>query len=265
MKDEMKHKIKAVFFDVDQTLLSHRDRQIPSGAAGSILALQKKGIKVIISTGRHMLELDVLDHAGIRFDGYNIMNGQMCLDADRKPFYEAPITGPDRDALIRLYEERTVPVVLVGRDQLYINYIDERVRTVMKRVPAQMPVEEPFGDDTLFMGGIFCDREQDDYYSSLFEGLTLTRWNRLAADIIPSDAGKVRGMQVFLDRYGLDREEIMAFGDEENDVEMLSFAGIGVAMGNAQESVKNAADYVTADIDQDGVRQAFIHFGLLQE
>ena len=109
----MIHRIKAVFFDVDQTLLSHRDRRIPPGTAASIPALQEEGIRTIISTGRHMLELDVLDETGIRFDGYSIMNGQMCLDADRKPFYEAPITGPDRDKLIRLYKERTVPVVLV--------------------------------------------------------------------------------------------------------------------------------------------------------
>ena len=96
----------------------------------------------------------------------------------------------------------------------------------MKKIPTQMPVEEPFDGDALFMGCIYCPGEQDKDYTALFEGLKAARWNRWATDIVPARAGKVRGMQVFLDRFGLKREETMAFGDEENDVEMLSFAGI---------------------------------------
>ena len=55
----------------------------------------------------------------------------------------------------------------------------------------------------------------------------------------------------------------MAFGDGENDVDMLRRAGVGVAMGNAEAAVKAAADYVTADVDQDGIYRALEHYGLL--
>ena len=259
----MKDRIKAVFFDVDQTLLSHRDGCIPKSALEAVLQLQKRGVKIILSTGRHPMELNVLDKEPIRFDGYNILNGQMCLDEERKVFFETPITGEDREALLALYEKKQVPVSLVGRGRLYINYIDDLVRKVMKRVPAQMPVCAPFDGGVLFMGGIYCPREKDPEYTRQFKGLRLTRWHEYAADIIPVNAGKVQGMKVFLDRYHLDREEIMAFGDEENDIQMLSFAGIGVAMGNAPAAVREAADYVTGHIDEDGVRRAFEHFGML--
>ena len=57
----------------------------------------------------------------------------------------------------------------------------------------------------------------------------------------------------------------MAFGDGENDKTMLKYAGIGVALGNGVESLKLDADYVTSDIDDNGVRNALIHFGLLGE
>ena len=66
-----------------------------------------------------------------------------------------------------------------------------------------------------------------------------------------------------MERFGLAREEIMAFGDGENDRDMLLLAGISVAMGNGKETVKAAADYVTDHIDQDGVEKALIHFGLI--
>jgi len=62
---------------------------------------------------------------------------------------------------------------------------------------------------------------------------------------------------------GLKPEEIIAFGDGENDIEMLSFAGIGVCMGNGVEGAKKTADYITADIDDGGIAKALMHFGLI--
>ena len=66
-----------------------------------------------------------------------------------------------------------------------------------------------------------------------------------------------------MNRFGLMPEEIMAFGDAENDIGMLSFAGIGVAMGNARDNVKAAADYVTDDVDSNGIFNALQYFDLL--
>jgi hydroxymethylpyrimidine pyrophosphatase-like HAD family hydrolase len=66
-----------------------------------------------------------------------------------------------------------------------------------------------------------------------------------------------------LDRYGLTKEECMAFGDGGNDISMLEYVEIGVAMGNALPEVKAAADYVTAPIDEGGLADAFKHFNLI--
>ena len=71
------------------------------------------------------------------------------------------------------------------------------------------------------------------------------------------------GIQRYLDVLGIQPEEIIAFGDAENDLEMIRFAGIGVAMGNAEESVKAIADFVTADIDDDGIEKALKHYNLI--
>ena len=76
-------------------------------------------------------------------------------------------------------------------------------------------------------------------------------------------SGKSAGIRRYLEEHGLDRSEIMAFGDGENDIDMLKFAGIGVAMGNSSDLVKAAADYVTDTIDNDGIEKALRHFGLI--
>ena len=77
------------------------------------------------------------------------------------------------------------------------------------------------------------------------------------------DGGKGTGIRAVMERYGLRREELIAFGDGENDMSMLKLAGIGVAMGNGDQAVKAMADYVTGPVEEDGVSQALRHFGLL--
>lgn len=73
----------------------------------------------------------------------------------------------------------------------------------------------------------------------------------------------MKGILTYLEKTGIEKDEIMAFGDAENDIDMLEYAGIGIAMGNGGEDVKAAADFVTRDIDDDGIAYALQHFGLI--
>ena len=85
------------------------------------------------------------------------------------------------------------------------------------------------------------------------------------ADIIPLGGGKEVGIAAVAQRFGWKREEIMVFGDGPNDAKMLAWAGAGVAMGNGVEEAKAAADYVTTPVGEDGVKNALLHFGVLEE
>ena len=91
----------------------------------------------------------------------------------------------------------------------------------------------------------------------------ITSWHDTGIDIVAKGSGKDVGIKHFIERYGIERDDTMAFGDGENDIRMLKYAGVGVALGNAKEEVKRIADYVTADIDDDGVEKALKHFGLI--
>ena len=82
-------------------------------------------------------------------------------------------------------------------------------------------------------------------------------------DILAEDGGKVSGIKEYIKRLGIDQSETMAFGDAENDIEMLEFAAIGVAMGNGKDEVKAVADYVTASVDEDGIEKALKHYDLI--
>ena len=109
----------------------------------------------------------------------------------------------------------------------------------------------------------YMTRKETENLAPKIQNCKITRWYEDGIDIISKDGGKDHGIRKILEVHGFTREESIAFGDSDNDLEMLEFAGIGVAMGNAAESVKEVADYVTSHIDEDGIWNACKHFELI--
>ena len=110
---------------------------------------------------------------------------------------------------------------------------------------------------------LYGGKEVEKELAKKVPNCTFTRWSDFGVDIISKDGGKVIGIQKVLEHYGIKREELIAFGDGENDLDMIQFAGIGVAMGNAVAETKAVADYVTTAIDDNGIWNACKHFGLI--
>ena len=82
-------------------------------------------------------------------------------------------------------------------------------------------------------------------------------------DVLPEGVSKRIALEKYLRDNGDDWDSVMFFGDGENDIAMIKFAGIGVSMGNGKEALKNAADYVTSSVDDDGIWNGLKHFGLI--
>ena len=85
------------------------------------------------------------------------------------------------------------------------------------------------------------------------KGAKIATWWDRAVDIIPADGGKGMGIKSMLKFYGFDKSEALAFGDGNNDIEMLQAVGTGVAMGNASEDLKAVADEICGDVSEDGI------------
>ena len=257
--------IKAIFFDVDGTLVSHTINDIPAGTLQALEQLREKGILIFIATGRHISELEKMPLHHVPFDGYVTQTGQICYDGDFHPIYEEPLSRKDTGILVQTFREKKVPIALIGTTTYYINYLDETVKDVLDSINTPYPDVRDYQGEDLFGASIFPygkEEESKELFDKL-KGCKESSWHDRASDIILKEGGKVRGIEKVMEYFGLDRTEIMAFGDEDNDVEMIGFAGIGVAMGNGTGEAKEAADYVTASADEDGVRKALQHFGVL--
>ena len=257
--------IKAVFFDVDGTLLSHESKQVPLSTRKALDLLKEKGIKRVLATGRHMSELKVLPVSDITFDGYLMMNGQLCLDEKGNVLFAHPIVGHSKDLLLKAFEEKKMPIMLLAKDKMYINFNNEYVEYAQKSISTPMPEIENYSGEDIYQVIPYVSEEKG---KELFDKLTdceVTRWNKYAYDIFASGGGKAKGIEQYIKLYGIDKSETMAFGDGENDVEMLNYVHIGIAMGNGEDIVKENADHVTTSVDEDGIMNGLVHFGILSD
>ena len=109
----------------------------------------------------------------------------------------------------------------------------------------------------------FCTVEQETQLMPTLTNCTSGRWHPAFTDITSREADKGKGLHAMAKFLGLDISETMAFGDGGNDITIIQESGIGVAMGNAGEEVKAVADFVTTSVDEDGVKNALEHFGVI--
>lgn len=255
--------IKVVFLDVDGTLFSHSQGVVPESTRRALKQLRAAGVKVVVATGRFLKELEKLPICELEFDGYLTLNGVLCLDEKKDIFYEDPIERLDGESIVTMFGQKDFPILLIEEDRMYMNHVTERVREAQSQISSDIPWIGEWTGGTIYQAVIYATEKEEQSLKEQLAGCKVTRWNKNAVDVVSKTGGKVAGIRKYLERYGMKPEETMAFGDGENDMEMLEFVHIGVAMGNASEAVKKCADYVTAHIDEDGVEKALRHFGMI--
>lgn len=259
--------IQAIFFDIDGTLISGKRKICPNSTKIALKRLHEKGVYLFIATGRHVLEIEqehLLD--GLSFDGYITLNGQYCF-IEKEIIYQNAINKEDIENIIKQIEDHPYPCMFVEKDRMYINMINQKVihaqKAIHSSLPSTMDIHRAL-DNPIYQVIPYVDAEQAKIYPlSVLKHSKATRWNDHAIDIIPDSGSKREGISKVLEYYQIPLENTMAFGDGENDIEMLEYVAYGIAMGNAEDKVKESADYITDDVDNDGILHALEHFRVL--
>lgn len=253
--------LKAIFFDIDGTLYSHRTNRVPESCQRAFQQLHEKKILTIACTGRHVLELEELNiHDYLDFDAYITLNGQYCYN-DQGLIYDLPIDPQDVDLVIQDASKKHYPVIFVERDKMYINIQNDYVKKVQDDIHSSVPPLGKLSHENKIYQMIPYLPSSKDYID--LPHCAKNIWHPGAFDLIPKQGGKDQGIKEVLKYYHISTDEIMAFGDAANDISMLEYANIGVAMGNASDEVKKHADFVTTDIDDDGIYNALKYFQII--
>jgi len=256
--------IKAIFFDFDGTFYTHTDERVLESTKLAMKKLKENGILTFVCSGRSKIELTWFDMGGCEFDGYVLNNGGVCYDKDFNLVYANPITGKLKEKLVALYNEKRLPVMFSGYDGVYCNMSNEHIVKVQQDVGSKVPTIKEYADEPIIMTAVYFtdDKDRDDMMA-LKNIAEVTYWHDGAVDIVPLGSSKKTGIDNIIKHYGVKIEETMGIGDGQNDMEMIKHCGIGIAMGNSEQEVKDIADYVTDHIDNDGLYNALKHYNLV--
>ena len=258
--------IRAAFFDIDGTLVPFGTEVIFPSARKALEALQEKGIYVYIATGRTLPNFRFAFEQ-FPFDGFMALNGQYCVHHDQV-IRQATLNREDLLAVIPYAQKQQITITFAEKNNTYINFSTEAYRKMHGQKTAGLMKEETadlsrVGENDIYQIMPYIPKEEEAAFFEHTSHLKSVRWHPDFADVIPIDGGKDVGIEAFLKHLGMTREQVIAFGDGGNDIDMLKYAGIGVAMGNASKQVKEAADYVTADDVDDGILKALRHFHII--
>ena len=256
---------KVLFFDIDGTIVGFRTHRMSDALTDCLNELRAAGVKLFISSGRHILVMNNIE--GFPFDGYIAMNGAMTV-LGGEVIDSHPLPRETALQIARFAGTLGVPC-LVFADNLYgINFQNSKSEEISRQVNMvpmpRLDLEAVASERDVYQYTLYVTPEEEmRYLRPVLKGVDYPRWHPYFADIVPEGLSKSYGASLILERIGARPEECMAFGDGGNDIPLLEYAGTGVAMGNAPDDVKAAADYVTDTVDDDGVITALRHFGVI--
>ena len=257
--------IKAIFFDIDATSYLHAIHDSPESTKLAFRKLKEAGIKMAICTSRSYPELE---HLPAHY--YEMMDAIICLAGaqvyvDGKLVVNHPLDDEIKKAIEVMDQHKLVYRWSAPDGTNCLNVKDQDIEDLFYRLYLMRPpVREYQGEELVHVLYYNVDeliRSEVVEHCQKNQHLVMSR----ASEITPPGINKGSAIVECAAYWGINQDEIAAFGDANNDLPMIQTAHIGIAMGNATELLKQHADYVTDRIEDDGLYNACVHFGGIKE
>lgn len=267
--------IKLIAIDIDGTLINSQ-HEITAYTEQVIQRAKVEGIKIVLCTGRpfisaqkyvQQLQLDVED-------GYLITyNGALTQETNTGNIINhIGLTGKDYKIVAQLAQLIGAHFQAFDFEAIYTSDRDISCYTGRESYMTTMPILyrtlDEIDDSYPFTKLMFIDEEPvlDRAIAAIpahiHEQYTIVKSEAFYCEVLNKKASKGQAIKHLISKLNIAQHEVMTIGDHPNDFDMIQFAGIGVAMGNAVDEIKEIADYITATNDENGVAQAIEKFAL---
>lgn len=251
--------IKAIFFDLDGTLISFNTHRIPKSAIAAIHAAKQAGYLVFAATGRHQRELAQLPGVELLpFDGMVTMGGQYASSGGKR-VYAQPIHRQDIEILVDYLTHNELPCNFSEESTVFITHTPDYVLKTLKDIattPPQLDSPQRALKSPIYQVAIFLKDGSIPPVLDLLTHSSYSHWHSDGVDLVHKDGGKWNGILHMAAHFNIQPHEIMTIGDNHNDIDMLQQAPLSVAVGDGAAAAQKAAKYVTAPVDDHGVAKA---------
>jgi Cof subfamily protein (haloacid dehalogenase superfamily) len=270
----MTQKIDLIVVDIDGTLLNSK-HELSERNTTALKAAIEKGVKVVLATGKTRASANTLiEQLGLTTPGiYN--QGLAIYNPDGKIIYQKTLDPAVARQVITFAEDRGFDVVAYSGSRLLVRTLKPGAEELAKLYHEPMP--EAIGalqnilDEMPINKLIILKKDEPRKVTALRWQLSmqLDGKGRLVQamipyqlEVLPPGSSKGVALKALLKEMNIASERVMAIGDGENDMEMVELAGIGVAVGDASQKLKDVADHVVANADDHGVADAVERFVL---
>lgn len=277
--------MKIIFLDVDGTLINY-EAKCPESAKLAVAKARKAGNKVYICTGCSKAEIEQRDLP--KLDGMIGGNGAYVEDNNEVVMHQG-LSKKDVKDIVDWCSEKHLGFYLEANSGMYCNdyMLEQGIATMTKyslnkgrsiqesEASAQgfinafihLKGEELYRDDVNKISFILSSYEDHLESKEKFPNLIANTWggrghDALFGDLGPDGITKKHAIEVLLKHLNADSKDTISFGDATIDLSMFELCAYNVAMGNASDDVKQAADYITSDVDEDGLYKAFEYLKL---
>lgn len=260
--------IKLIAIDIDGTLLNEKHQLAPA-TIEAITAARNKGVKVVLTTGRplsgvspYLKQLNISGN-----EEYAItFNGAMVQTLNGKVILNHTLSFDDFLQTEMLSRKLKVHYQIETTDKIYVTNKDQSPYTTAEGYLVRLPIEyktpEEFNEQMLMSKAMYVDypevieRIKKQIPATLKDSLYVVQSEPYFIEIMNKAASKGNALKGLAESLHLTAYQVMAIGDNDNDLTMIKYAGTGVAMGNGMDDVKNAAQFVTKTNKEDGVAYA---------
>ncbi|MGT2930145.1 bifunctional Cof-type HAD-IIB family hydrolase/peptidylprolyl isomerase [Streptococcus dentasini] len=259
-------KIKVVFFDIDDTLRIKETGYMPPSVTKVFRRLKDKGIITGIASGRAMYGV-VPEIRDLNPDFFVTINGAYVLDNKERIIYDNPMPEELKEAYVTWAKEQGIAYGFAGRNEAIVSERSELIEQAIVPVYGSCRVDPNFYryNDVYHMW-TFADRNSDLILpDELAEKLRLVPWHPHSSDVVLYNTSKASGVAHIMEKLELTPENLLIFGDGPNDMEIFDYAGLKVAMRNAVPELKEKADFVTKNVEEDGILYALEELGLVEK
>ena len=271
----MKQDYRLLVLDLDGTLTNSK-KEISPRNLRTLLRLQQSGVRLVLASGRPTYgivplaeQLQMKENNGyiLSYNGGEIIDwstGEL-LYKNLLPDDVLPIlyqTATDNRQTILTYDNECIltenPNDPYVQKEAFLNKMQvRRVENFLQEIPLPLPKCLIVGEPEQLM------KTEAELSLRLQRQISVYRSEPYFLELVPLGIDKARSIAVLSEKLGITREEVAAMGDGYNDLSMIKYAGLGIAMNNAQEPVKAAANYIAPSNDEDGVAIAveryFLH------